>query len=160
MVVEFIVGALDVVLKPITVLPNYVAVMLVAGMITFLITGLNKVFINRSAVKEIKKRMEEVREKLTAAQKAGNKDEMNAHINELMRTNNQYMKHTFKSLIISLAVISLFLPWMNFTYNGVAIASMPFPVPFIGQDLTWLYWYILVSFSIGWFIRKLTGSDI
>lgn len=160
MVIETIAAALDLVLTPITIFPMYISVLLVAALITVLIMGLNRLFINRTVIKEIKKRMEEIREQLTQAQKIGDKENTSKFLNELMKTNSQYMKHTFKTLIISLIVISLFLPWLSFKYEGLAVAQLPFALPIIGTSLTWLYWYILVSLSVGWLLRKLLGSEI
>jgi uncharacterized membrane protein (DUF106 family) len=53
----------------------------------------------------------------------------------------------------------LFLPWLNYTYEAKVVASLPFDVPFIGHELSWILWYVLVSFTIGWVIRKLFGFD-
>lgn len=103
--------------------------------------------------------MEDIRESLTQAQKDGNKEEVSKFLAEMMKMNSQYMKQTFKALIISMIVLALFLPWLTHTYGGSVVAALPFSLPLIGSNLTWIYWYILVSVSIGWVVRKLLEAD-
>jgi uncharacterized membrane protein (DUF106 family) len=103
--------------------------------------------------------MEKIREQLTAAQKNGDKGLQNEFLSKMMETNSKYMKHSFKALIISIIVLSLFLPYLKYKYEGIIIAQLPLNVPFIGSSLSWLGWYVLVSFMIGWAIRKILGMD-
>jgi len=120
---------------------------------------INKFSINKKAVREIKNRMEEIRENLTKAQKEGNKEETNRFLNEMMKANNDYMKQTFAALIISIVVLSLFLPWLRYRYEGKVVAALPFSLPVIGSSMGWVWWYVLVSFTVGWVIKKLLGID-
>ena len=65
----------------------------------------------------------------------------------------------FWCLIVSMIVIAIFLPWVQSKYEGfAAVASLPFNLPFVGSSLNWLYWYILVSLTIGWIVNKLFGA--
>ena len=160
MVLEQITGMLDVVFLPITIFPSYIAVFLISVAITFIILFLNKILINKEVVAEIKKKMEEVREELTKAQKEGRKDDVNKFLNDLMKTNNDYMKQTFKTMIISLIIISLFLPWLSSHYQSTKVAMLPFELPIIGSSMTWVYWYALVSFMAGWVARKMFGASL
>jgi len=107
----------------------------------------------------LKRNMEEIKENLTEAQKEGNKENVNKFLSELMKVNNQYLRHSFKTLIISLLIVSLFLPWLAQKYQGLTVATLPFNLPFIGSGLNWLYWYIFVSLAVGWLIRKLLGAE-
>lgn len=160
MVLEQITGFINLVFLPFTIFPAVIAIFLVSVLLTLLIIGLNRVFINKNVIKEIKTRMEETRDNLTKAQKENNKENTQKFLNELMKTNSTYMKHTFKTLIISLVIISIFLPWLANTYEGLTVASLPFSFPFIGTELNWLYWYALVSLTIGWVARKMFGAEI
>lgn len=158
MVFEQLIAAFDVVFAPLAVFQPILSVFLISTLLTVIIVVLNKLVVDRKLVKEIKDKMEEIRENLTRAQKEGNKEETNKFFAEMMKVNNQYMKHTFKALIISLIVIALFLPWVKYKYEGMIVATLPFSLPVIGANLTWLYWYILVSFAIGWVINRIVGS--
>ena len=85
---------------------------------------------------------------------------MNRFLNDLMKTNNDYMKQTFKTMIISLVIISLFLPWLANHYAISQVAKLPFNLPVIGAKMTWIYWYALVSLMAGWVARKIFGAEV
>jgi len=152
-------GTVGTVLGPLTIFDPTISLFVVSALITVMIMGINKKFTNTKAVKEIKDRMQEVREQLTAAQNAGNNTEANKLLEQMMQMNNEFMKHSYKSLFISLIVISMFLPWIKGQYSGMSVAALPFEAPVVGSTMGWVAWYILVSFTIGWIIRKMFEFD-
>lgn len=151
--------ALDMVFSPLLVLSPLFSLLIISTFLTVLVLVINKIFVNTKVMKEIKGKMEEIREQVTAAQKAGNQSEAQKFLNEMMKINSEYMKHSLKALIISIVILSLFLPWLRYRFAGIPVAYLPFSIPFIGTSLDWLLWYILVSFAIGWVIRKLLVID-
>ncbi|MFH0711183.1 MAG: EMC3/TMCO1 family protein [Candidatus Aenigmatarchaeota archaeon] len=163
MVFEELIGVFNAVFFPLFSLQPHISLLVISSFLTVLLLVVNRLFVNKNLVKEIKNKMEETRELLTAAQKENRKEDANKHLSEMMKANSQYMKVTFKTLIISIVIISLFLPWLRHTYEvtykGIPVAKLPFSIPFIGADLNWLYWYIFVSFAVGWVIRKLMEID-
>ena len=150
---------LDTIFSPILIFSPLLSLLLISVFLTVLVLVVNKIFINTKVMKEIKEKMEQIRELITNAQKAGNQEEAKKFLNEMMKINSEYMKHSFKTLIISIVIIGLFLPWLKYRYGGIVVANLPFAVPFIGTTLDWLLWYILVSLAIGWVIRKLLVID-
>lgn len=155
---EQIISALDFLFLPLTFFQNHISILLISILLTTIIFVINRLFVNKNLVNETKRKMEEIRESLTQAQKEGNKENIEKFLNELMKTNTQYMRQTFKTLIISLIIISFFLPWLNYRYQGLTVAALPFNLPLIGSSLNWLYWYILISLAVGWVIRKIFGE--
>jgi uncharacterized membrane protein (DUF106 family) len=158
-VFEQLLAVFDFIFSPFLAFSPAVSLVFVATVLTVIAMVINRFSINRKAVREIKDRMEQIRENLTKAQKEGNKEEANKFLSEMMKTNNEYMKHTFRALIISIVVLSLFLPWLKYRYEGKAVASLPFSLPVIGNSLGWVVWYVLVSFTVGWVIKKMLGID-
>jgi len=160
---EQLINVLNIIFSPLMVFKPHISLLIVSSIITVLVILLNRVFVNDKLVKEIKQKMENIREQLTRAQKEGNTEEANKFLSEMMKTNSEMMKHTFKGLIVSLVILSLFLPWIKntyeVTYKGVAVAKLPFTLPFIGSNLDWIIWYVLVSLTIGWVFRKMIGAD-
>lgn len=154
-----LVKSLDVVFAPLAVFSPATSLFIVSAFITVLVMVLTRLTTNKKAMKEIKEKMQSIREQMTAAQKIGDTTGANKFLAEMMSTNNDYMKQMYKGLFVSLIVISLFLPWLNYTYEAKTVASLPFDVPFIGRELSWILWYVLVSFTIGWVIRKIFGFD-
>lgn len=157
-ITEVIVNFFNLVFSPLFAFSPIVSLLLVSSFLTLLVLGLNRIVTNRKLIKEIKDKMEQVRENLTAAQKIGDKENINKLMAEMMSVNNTYMKQTFKAMIVSLVVLALFLPWLRFKYEGMVVANLPFTLPFLGNSLSWIYWYILVSFSIGWVAGKVLGD--
>ncbi len=152
-----LVSAVGTIFAPLAVFNPAVSLFIVSSLMTILVTGLNRLVTNKKAMKEIKDRLQNIREQLTAAQKIGDSESASKFLKEMMSVNSEYMKHTYKGIFISLIVIAIFLPWLGHNYGGMIVASLPFEVPMIGSELTWILWYILVSFTMGWVIRKLLG---
>lgn len=154
-----LVSGVGFVFAPLAAFNPAVSLFIVSSLITILVIALNRLTTNRKAVKEIKEKMQGIREQMTAAQKLGDKESVNKSLSEMMAVNNEYMKQMYKGLFVSLIVITIFLPWMKFAYGTAAVASLPFEAPFIGSKMDWILWYILVSFTIGWVLRKMLGFE-
>ena len=154
-----LVASFDYIFAPITTLLPIASLFIISVTLTMTIVVINRLLVDKDVVKHLKDRMEEIREDLTKAQKTGDNETAAKTLNELMGVNNAYMKQTFKVLIASLIIIGMFIPWMKYEYSDTAVATLPFTVPLIGNQLDWLLWYILVSFTIGWVVRKLLELD-
>lgn len=153
------ISVLSTTFSPLSVFSPHVSLLIISIVLTVIVLGINKVCINKKLMQEIKRKMEEIRESLTQAQKAGNTEEANKYLSEMMQTNSQYMRQTFKAMIVSIIVLAMFLPWLNYKYNGMAMVKLPFAIPVLGSGLSWVWWYVLVSFTGGWVIKKLLGMD-
>jgi uncharacterized membrane protein (DUF106 family) len=146
---------LDIVFSPIINLPPFVSLTILSVFLALLITFLEKIFVRKNVRLGIEGKIEEIREKLTEAQRNGDKEKTEKLVKELMKINSEYVKHSFKLLFISLIVIAIFLPWLNFKYQGLAVATLPFSLPLFGSKLSWLYWYAFASLVASWIIKKL-----
>ncbi len=156
-IIEPIIEAVGFVFSPVTIFSPYIAILIMSVFLTLSIMGLSRVVTNRKLMKELKEKMGKIKENLKEVQKGGDKEKANQLLNEMMKTNGQYMKQTFKSLAVSMLVIFMILPWLRAEYAEASI-SMPFTLPIIGSGIGWLGWYILVSFSVGWVAQKLLGG--
>jgi uncharacterized membrane protein (DUF106 family) len=150
-------GVMDLIFSPITGFPAYLTILIISIIITLLITGIGRLVTNRKLMKELKEKMKKVKEELKKAQKDGDKEKMNQSLSEMMKINKQHMKQSFKSLAVSMVIIILILPWVRHKYGDVSI-SIPFSLPFIGSSFSWILWYILISFTVGWITQKLLGG--
>jgi len=156
---EPLIAVFDLIFSPLAIFKPHISLLIVSTVLTLIVLFLNRLAMNKNLVKEIKTKMEEIKENLTRAQKEGNTEEINKFLSEMMKTNSQYIRQNFKTMIISLVVISLFLPWLGYKYGGAAVAALPFSLPIIGSSLGWVYWYILVSIAVGWVVRKLIEAE-
>lgn len=146
------------VFAPLLALPPYLAILLFSVGLTTIIFGINRLMINRKLAKEIKEKLADIRENLTRAQKEGNKEEINKFLNEYMTTNNQYLRQMMKVMVVSLIVVILFFPWAAHTFSGMSVAVLPFTLPVMGTSAHWIFWYILVSITTSWLLRKFVGE--
>ncbi len=146
------------VFSPLLALKPHIGLFVFSLILTTIIYAVNKVMINRKVSKEIKDRLATVKENLTKAQKDGRKDDINKFLKEYMAINNQYLKQTFKVMIVTFLVVILLFPWANTKFTGVTVAQLPFALPFIGTGMGWIAWYILVSITGSWLLRKFIGE--
>lgn len=153
--------AVDPIFAPLTIFPPHIAILAISIILTAAIMGISRLFVNRNLMIQLKEQMENVKEKLNAAQKSGNKEEQTSQLNELMKINSQYMSHSMRIMMVSIVVAILFFPWLGFRYAGVAAVDLPFTLPIVGwETLDWLAWYIMSAFTVGIVMRKIMGSDI
>jgi len=163
MVFEQVFDALYVVFNtifgPLLVFSPIVSLMIISAIFSILVYVINKIFINKTVMRQIREKMEELSEKAKEAQKVGNNEEAKKFFDEMMKTQSEQFRHTIKALIISIVVISLFIPWIRYRFSGAPIGNFPFAVPFLGVTLDWFWWYVIVSFAVGWVVNKLLGTN-
>jgi uncharacterized membrane protein (DUF106 family) len=145
-------------MQPIFSLKPLITIFLFSFVLTLLIAIINKFLVNRKVMKEVKTKMTEIRENLSKAQKSNDTEAVNKYMSEYMSINTQYMKQTFKSLLISIIVIMLFLPLLNLQYKGVTVLNLPFPLPIVGTKSGWFLWYFIVSLSTSIIFKKIIGE--
>lgn len=158
MVFNFFAILVDPMLSPLLTLQPHISLLIFAAVLTAIIFGINRLMINRKLAKEIKDKLTNIRENLTKAQKEGNKELINKFLSDYMQTNNQYLRQMFKVMIVSFIVIIIFFPWAANRFGGLNVASLPFALPFIGTNVNWIVWYILVSITVSWLLRKFIGE--
>jgi uncharacterized membrane protein (DUF106 family) len=156
---EFLASLLNPIFWPFTILPPVLAIFFFALFVTLLIILINRTFINKNAVNELKEKMNSLREQLIEMQKQGNLEKAKEILDEITKNNLAYMKHTLKALLISVVAIILILPWVQYTYKDLPVAKIPLSLPYIGSSLNWFIWYFIASLTIGWVIKKLMGWD-
>lgn len=157
-VFSIVAGVVNPVFAPLLAFPAYIALLIFSMILTAIIFGINKLMINRKLAKEIKTKLTEVRENLTKAQKEGRKEDANKFLSEYMSINSQYMRQMFKVMIVSFVVIILFFPWAADKFSGMSVAALPFALPIMGTSAHWIFWYILVSITTSWLLRKFVGE--
>ncbi|MEM5870122.1 MAG: EMC3/TMCO1 family protein [Candidatus Aenigmatarchaeota archaeon] len=156
---EALAQILNFIFWPFTALPPVLSIFLIAFIVTILVIAINRIFVNKNVVKDLKEKMNALREELLEVQKQGNLEKAKEILNEITKHNLNYMKHTLKALLISIIVILLILPWVQYTYKNMPVAKLPLALPYIGSELKWFIWYFLASLAVGWIIRKLMGWD-
>jgi len=118
----------------------------------------NKRTLGKENVKEVKKKLQDLREKMLEAQKSGDLKKVNEYTNKMLAINSQYMKFMMKPMMVSLLLVILILPFIRGAYSGMTVAVIPKTLPMIGGfELSWFWWYFLVTFVLSIIIRKIIG---
>ncbi len=143
---------------PLLALHPVISVFVIGVLISTIMSIVNKKSLSSGKAKEVKERMQSVREEMLKAQKSGDKDGMDKYLNDLMEINNEYMKFMFKPMFVSLALVLLFLPWIRSEFSGMTVAVIPAAIPVIGGfQLSWLWWYILTTLTVTLVLKKVLG---
>jgi uncharacterized membrane protein (DUF106 family) len=118
----------------------------------------NKKTLGTKKVKAVKDQMQDLRQKMLAAQKAGNTKQMNEYMTKMMAKNSEYMKFTMKPMLVSLLLVILVLPIIRGLYTGMTVAVVPETLPVVGgMELSWFWWYFIVSLTLSLVLRKVLG---
>ncbi len=107
----FLDPVLNPVMQPLLNQSPFWAIVILAFVITLIITLVYKYATNQNEMKRLKDQQKEFQKKMKALR--DNKDEMMKVQKEAMKINGQYMKHSFKATIITFLPIILIFGWMN-----------------------------------------------
>jgi len=157
MIVEKIILFFDIIFSPLLNLKPHVSLFIISSIMAFLVILINKFLVNRKKMDEIKRMIEEIRVKIAEAQKNKDMESASKLLNELIKLNSEQLRQSLLALVVSMLLIAIILPWMKYRYEGMVVLKLPFSLPLIGNSLSWFIWYFLVSFAIGFLLRKIFG---
>ena len=152
---EFLNSGLSALFGPIIALPPVLGELIMAGILTFLITLIYKFAINQKEMKELREEQNKINKEVKELQKK-NPEEANKRAAEMLQLTNKMMKMNMKAMLPTMFLVIMVLPWLSTVYTG-PVALLPFTLPYFGSDFGWLMWYILASFSLTPLFRKLMG---
>jgi len=133
-------------------------VFLVGAFISIFMSIINWKVMDTEKAKEVKKRMQDIRAKMLETQKSGDTKKTNEYLAELMKINSEYMKFTFKPMIVSLVLVILILPVLKSSYTGKVVGIIPNVLPAVGGiKLDWFWWYFISTFVISLIAKKMLG---
>ena len=153
--VDFYFGALSAVFGPVLSLPPILSELVIAGVISIIITLFYKKMVNQNELKELKEEQKKLQERTKELQKT-NPEEANKLTGEMLKLTNKQMKMNFKPMLPTLLLVIVLFPWVASLYSG-AVALLPFTLPYFGNDFGWLMWYIVVSVPMSQVFRKMLG---
>ena len=156
---EFLATYVDPIFSPLTSLPSIISLFLLASVVTVITLFINNFFMRRDFVRELKTRMEEIREEMIEFQKRGEIEKVNKLMNELTKINVEYIKHSVKAVAVSMLIVIFVLPWVQVKYQASPVGRFPAAVPYLGDELSWMVWYFIASLTVGWVVRKLMGWE-
>lgn len=122
---------------------------------------------DQKEMKKLKEKLSKYQEKLKAAQKKKNTKQANKISKDMMGLQSTMMSSTMKPMLYTFPPIIIIFGWLrqypdlqNFIELNGYLISLPFVMPYFGEKLGWLGWYILCSFPASSLIRKILKMDI
>ena len=147
-------GALTTLFSPVLALHPALAELIIAGLITFVITLFYKFLVDQKKMKEIREKVDAMRKEVKEYQKT-DPEKANQVTTEMFKLTNQQMKINMKPMIVTLLFVILIFPWLKTVFIG-PIVQLPFSL--LGRtSFGWLLWYITVSIPLSTAFRKLMG---
>lgn len=139
-------------------LPGYIEILLVSVGISLLSVLISKFATDQKAIKNLKKEMKEINARVKKAQKSGDTKEMNRLSGDMMKLSSRQLHMNMKPMMISLIFFMGVLWFLGAYYTDIVIPS-PVNIPFVGNQLGWFYWYIIIVFPGSFLFRKLLGVE-
>jgi|GEM_PF-2563064 len=149
MITSYIAKTADAVLFPLLELPPLLAVIILSFTFSLIVLLFQRKVFENKKVREMKLRLEEVREKVIKLQNR-NQEELNKILNEMLRLNTRIMKENLKVALLSLALGIVVISWVSFHYSGYYL-KLPFPY---FSNISLLYFYVILSLILGVVIGK------
>ena len=138
--------------------PGYIEVMSISLLMSMTSVLISKFGGDQSAVKNLKMEMKKLNDMIKKAQKAGNKGEMSKHSSALMKLSGKQFQLNMKPMMISFVFFIAVFWFFGSFYTELVIAS-PINIPFIGNQLGWFHWYLIIVIPMSFFFRKILSVE-
>ena len=136
---------------------EYLSIIVITAIVTFVITMFYRYLVDQNKIREIKQKQKEMQKEIEELQKV-DPEEAKKKMSEMFKHTNEIMKMSFKPMILSIVIVVLFFPWMSSVFKG-PVVYLPFSVPFLGNSLGWLWWYVVNSLMLTTIFRKMLGVE-
>jgi uncharacterized membrane protein (DUF106 family) len=134
-------------------LPPFQEVFLFSLALSLIITLMSKFLANQQEIKNAKKNMQLFREKASKAQKAGDVKKANEYMSEMMKASQKQFRLNMRPMLLSFGIFIVAASWFGSVYADLKVIS-PVPIPFVGSELNWALWYIVIVLPASTIFRK------
>lgn len=116
---NFVDTILDTIFSPLFSIDPFWAILVITIIISFLMTIIYKYATDQKAMKRLKEKQKKLQKKMKESK--DNPEKMMKIQKELMGTNSEYMKHSFKPMIFTFIPIIIIFGWLstNFAYEPI-----------------------------------------
>lgn len=149
---------LDMLLGSIWEWPGIYAVFVVAIVVGVISVSGQYFLVDQQKLKSIRAEMSEYQKRLMAAQKSGSKKELRKLETKKKRVQKQQAEMTgmtMRPMFLTIIPIMIFFGWVRSQPAAAELViDLPFTIPYFGDTLGWLGWYLLCSFFFTQALRK------
>jgi uncharacterized membrane protein (DUF106 family) len=137
-----------------------VGIFFMSAFVSLIITLMTARFVDQKKMKVLKEKSKSYQEKMKEAQKKGNMKNMKKYQKEFSKMSMEMMSSSMRPMFFTFPPIILIFSWLRYLipYEQV-ILSLPFSLPYWGNELGWLGWYIIVSFAMSPLLKKVFGIE-
>lgn len=114
---------------------------------------ITKILTDQKEIKMIKNEMQFFKEKMNNAKKSGDAAKAEQFMGDMLKSSNKQLKHTMKPLFVSMLVFITAFQFLGAQYADV-IVTLPISLPFLGMELNWFWWYLIVIMPSSIFLRR------
>ena len=133
---------------------GYQEVMIISILLALFSVLLSKFLTNQEVLKKAKEEIELYRKKSTEAQKEGDMKKANKYMSEMIKASQKQMRENMKPMMFSFIMFILAFSWLGANYSDLLV-SLPFTVPFLGKEINWFWWYLIIIIPMSMFFRKI-----
>ena len=126
--------------------------------LSIIIVVLTRIITNPEDIRKIKKEMKFYSDKVKEAQKSGDAAKVKQFTDGMLKASQKQLRHSIKPMFISIIIFMIAIWWLGGQFAELVI-PIPFSMPFIGYELNWFWWYVLVTFAASMSLRKLLGVE-
>lgn len=135
-------------------------IVIVAGLFSIISQVLQLVVMDRKTMRETQKKMKEKNKEYKELMKKGNmagKEELERIQKEIMELTSESMKKMPKMMVVNLIVFLPLFLMVSDVYTGYQV-NLAFPFSLLGQQVDWIWWYVIASLLISMVVSKVLGT--
>ncbi|GEM_PF-6865771 len=113
-----------------------------------------KTMVNKEKAKEIKRKIKEIQEEANKKKKEGDIESYYKLLSEA----NPYIAENFRMMMrpLSFSIIPNLILFFFLSYNYKnTIFKSPMPLPFIGENIHWILFFVISSLSLNMLFKKI-----
>ncbi len=138
--------------------PGIFAVFVVAIIVGVTSVSAQYFLVDQEKVRSMRKELSDYQNRMMQARKSGSKKELRKLESKQKRIKQQQaemMGMTTKPMFLTIIPIMIFFGWVRSQpVAAELVIDLPFTLPYFGDTLGWLGWYLLCSFFFSQALRK------
>lgn len=139
-------------------LPGYQEVLIISLLLSLIMVILTKVLTDQNEIKKAKREMKFYQDKIKKAQGSGDKDAVGKLSNDMLKASSKQLKQSMKPMIVSMIIFVVAIGWLGAEYAELLV-NLPIALPFLGTQLNWFWWYLVIVLPTNIIFRKMLGVE-
>jgi len=126
------------------------SIALISVLISFVSAMVRRATVDMDKVKNSREQMKEHQKMMQEAQKKGDTDQMMRSQEQMTKHMMIQMKQNFKPMLITWIPFILIFKWLSDQYGSMGTVAN-----ILGMNLTWFWWYFVVSLCASIIVNKI-----